>query len=127
MKFIRILPVMILLVSGLVAESVIAGDAQNKNEMVQAKKSATHVTKHSPAERAEIEKEIKRVEGLVKAKPTVRGWLLIGDAYMQLKKHKEAAGAYNDAYFLSDNDPKIRAKIKKALHIAFLEKEGGDK
>jgi cytochrome c-type biogenesis protein CcmH/NrfG len=127
MKFIRILPVMILLVSGLVAKSVIAGDAQNKNEIAQVKKPATHVTKHSPAARAEIEKEIKRIEGLVKAKPTVRGWLLIGDAYMQLKKHKEAAGAYNDAYFLSDSDPKIRDKVRKALYVAFLEKEGGDK
>mgnify|MGYP002700762224 CR=1 FL=1 len=127
MKFIRVLSVMMLLVSGLMAESVIAGAVQNKNEVAQAKTPAAHVTKHSPAVKAEIEKEIKRIEGLVKAKPTVRGWLLIGDAYMQLKKHKEAAGAYNDAYFLSDDDPKIRAKVRKALHIAFLEKEGGDK
>jgi cytochrome c-type biogenesis protein CcmH/NrfG len=74
---------------------------------------------------AQINQEIQRIEAIMKTKPTVKGWMLIGDAHMHLKRYKEAAGAYNDAYMLSGQAAEPRKKLKNAMYYVGLEKANG--
>ncbi|PHS73677.1 MAG: hypothetical protein COB22_00255 [Cycloclasticus sp.] len=70
----------------------------------------------------QIDAEIRRIEEKLKTKPTVKGWMLVGDAHMYLKRYKEAAGAYNDAYMLSGQAAAPRKKLKNAMYYVGLEK-----
>lgn len=74
------------------------------------------------SKRAEIDKQIQRIEGKLKTNPTVKGWMLVGDAHMHLKRYKEAAGAFNEAYMLSDLGAEPRKKLKNAMYYVGLEK-----
>jgi cytochrome c-type biogenesis protein CcmH/NrfG len=74
-------------------------------------------------EKQEIEIEIQRIENLLKTKPTVRGWVLVGDANMQLKRYTQAASAYKDAYVLSDYSTETREKLKSAMYYLGLSNE----
>ena len=74
------------------------------------------------SETAQIDIEIRRIEDKLKTNPTVKGWMLVGDANMHLKRYKQAAGAYNDAYMLSGLAAAPRKKLKNAMYYVGLEK-----
>jgi cytochrome c-type biogenesis protein CcmH/NrfG len=72
----------------------------------------------APAELQEIEQQIKRIEEKLETEPKVEGWVLVGDAYMHLKRYSEAVNAYQNAYLLSEEPKDVKAKLKRALYHA---------
>jgi cytochrome c-type biogenesis protein CcmH/NrfG len=77
----------------------------------------------SEQEAAKVEKQIARIEEKLKANPTVRGWILVGDAQMHLKKYNEAVWAYREAYMLSKFADGPRRKLRRAVALAGFEPE----
>jgi len=65
----------------------------------------------------EIEAQIIRIKEKLKTEPKAKGWILIGDAYMYLKRYDEAVSAYGEAYKLEETH-EIRNKLKAALYEA---------
>jgi cytochrome c-type biogenesis protein CcmH/NrfG len=98
-----------------------------KKVVIQAETTPKEAVKSTAklSKRAKVDLEIQRIEGLMKTKPTVKGWMLIGDAHMHFKRYKEAAGAYNDAYMLSERAAEPRKKLKNAMYYVGLEKASG--
>lgn len=96
----------------------------NKNVVEEVNQAivAAPVVDVNLSERAQIDIQIRRIEEKLKTNPTVKGWMLVGDAHMHLKRYKEAAGAYNDAYMLSGLAPEPRKKLKNAMYYVGLEK-----
>jgi len=82
----------------------------------------------SPAdiEKASIEQEIARITEKLKDKPSVKGWMLVGDAQMHLKKYTDAVDSYREAYILSDFAKEPRSKIKRALYFSSMEPKKTD-
>jgi len=82
----------------------------------------------SPAdlERASVEQEIARISKKLKDKPTVKGWMLVGDAQMYLKKYNDAIEAYREAYILSEYAKETRSKLKRAMYFSSLEPKKTD-
>jgi len=64
----------------------------------------------------EIDRQIKRIEEKLSVEPTVKGWTIIGDAHMHLKRYEKAMLAYREAYILSNFDADARRKLKSALY-----------
>ncbi|MEO1888754.1 MAG: hypothetical protein ABGX33_02405 [Cycloclasticus sp.] len=75
------------------------------------------------SETAQIDIEIRRIEDKLKTNPTVKGWMLVGDAQMHLKKYNEAVWAYREAYMLSKFADGPRRKLRRAVALAGLEPE----
>lgn len=73
------------------------------------------------AEQQEIEDQIKRIEEKLETEPKVEGWVLVGDAYMHLKRYSAAVNAYQNAYLLSEESKEVKSKLKRALYHAGLE------
>jgi len=73
------------------------------------------------AEQQEIEDQIKRIEEKLETEPKVEGWVLVGDAYMHLKRYSAAVNAYQNAYLLSEESKEVKSKLKRALCHAGLE------
>lgn len=72
-------------------------------------------------ERANIEQQIARITEKLKDKPTVKGWVLVGDGHMHLKKYDDAVWAYREAYILSKYADGPRRKLKRAMYFSSLE------
>jgi len=72
-------------------------------------------------EQQEIEQQIQRIENKLKTEPKVEGWVLLGGAYMHLERFREAVGAYQNAYLISNYDDEIRSRLEHALYRAGLE------
>ena len=72
-------------------------------------------------ERANIEQQIARITEKLKDKPTVKGWVLVGDGQMHLKKYDDAVWAYREAYILSKYADGPRRKLKRAMYLSSLE------
>ena len=84
------------------------------------------VIKQVDEERANVEQQIARVTEKLKDKPTVQGWLLVGDAQMHLKKYNDAVLAYREAYLLSEYADGPRRKLKRAMYFSSLEPKNLD-
>lgn len=74
-------------------------------------------------ERARVEQQIARISEKLKDNPTVKGWVLVGDANMHLKQYNEAVWAYREAYMLSDYAAGPRKKLRRAMYFSGLEPE----
>jgi len=72
---------------------------------------------------AKIEQHIARIMEKLKDEPTVKGWVLVGDANMHLKRYNEAVWAYREAYLMSDFASGPRNKLRRAIYLAGLEPE----
>lgn len=70
---------------------------------------------------AEVERQIVRIKEKLKETPTVKGWILVGDAQMHLKRYDEAVRAYQEAYLLSDGNDGPRKKLRRAMYFSGLE------
>jgi len=94
----------------------------------KAEQVATTQAVMSPAdmERASVELEIARITKKLKDEPTVKGWVLVGDAQMHLKKYNEAVEAYREAYILSNYASLPRRKLKRAMYFSSLEPSNTD-
>jgi len=65
---------------------------------------------------AEVEAQIERIKEKLATKPTVKGWVLVGDGLMHLARYEEAIQAYQEAHVLSDfKDAESKKKMKKAI------------
>jgi len=73
-------------------------------------------------EQQEIEQQIKRIEEKMKTEPRLEGWMLLGGAYMHLERYREAVGAYQNAYLVSNYDEEVRSRLEFALYKAGLAK-----
>lgn len=111
------------------SDQAVVGDIEQIKSPVQAEKPIEKADKSEVklSKTAQIDLEIRRIEEKLKTNPTVKGWILVGDAHMHLKRYKEAAGAYNDAYMLSGLAPEPRKKLKRAMYYVGLEKANGVK
>lgn len=69
-------------------------------------------------EEQEVEQQIARIENKLETEPKAEGWMLIGDAYMHLKRYTDAVEAYREAYIISDYAKDSREKLKYALYLA---------
>jgi len=78
------------------------------------------------AEAVEVEQQIVRITEKLKDKPTVKGWMLVGDAQMHLKKYTDAVESYREAYILSDFAKEPRSKLKRALYFSTMEPKKTD-
>ena len=94
-----------------------------KTEQVGAKQVVM-----SPAdiEKASVEQEIARITEKLKDKPTVKGWLLVGDAQMHLKKYTDAVESYREAYILSNYANEPRSKLKRAMYFSTMQPKKTD-
>ncbi len=72
----------------------------------------------APMKTNEVEAHIKRIEDKMDQAPDVKGWLVIGDAYMHLKRYDEAVIAYKEAYMLSDFAEGPKQKMKTAMYFS---------
>ena len=72
----------------------------------------------APMKTNEVEAHIKRIEEKMQQAPDVKGWLLIGDAYMHLKRYDDAVIAYKEAYMLSDYADGPKQKMKTAMYYS---------
>ncbi|AGS39056.1 MAG: cytochrome c-type biogenesis protein CcmH/NrfG [Cycloclasticus pugetii] len=77
-------------------------------------------TKTLSAEEAEVEQQVARISEKLKDEPTVKGWLLVGDGNMYLKRYDEAVSAYREAYILSDYADEPKRKLKRAMFLATI-------
>lgn len=94
----------------------------NQTRVSSQRASVEHTTQtQALAEQQEIERQIKRIEAKLKTEPKEKGWVIVGDAYMYLKRYNEAVSAYQNAYLLSEDSKDVRAKIKRALNHAQVE------
>ncbi len=126
----KIQNVMLFIVLGLLLSacesetSAVTDSGLVKKEMQPIEKTIKEVPVETAklSKRDQIDAEIRRIEEKLKTNPTVKGWTLVGDAHMHLKRYKEAAGAYNDAYMLSGQAPEPRKKLKNAMYYVGLEK-----
>jgi cytochrome c-type biogenesis protein CcmH/NrfG len=126
----KIQNVMLFIVLGLLLSacesetSAVTDSGLVKKEMQPIEKTIKEVPVETAklSKRDQIDAEIRRIEEKLKTNPTVKGWILVGDAHMHLKRYKEAAGAYNDAYMLSGQAPEPRKKLKNAMYYVGLEK-----
>lgn len=102
--------------------SIVSADEVKKDTVKVVTTAPEAVNDAGLSERAQIDIQIQRIEEKLKTNPTVKGWLLVGDAHMHLKRYKEAAGAYNDAYMLSGQAAGPRKKLKNSMYYVGLEK-----
>ncbi len=90
--------------------------------VVKAEESSNSLSSQDK-ETAKIEQHIERIMEKLKDEPTVKGWVLVGDANMHLKRYNEAVWAYREAYLLSDFASGPRSKLRRAIYLAGLEPE----
>ncbi len=69
-------------------------------------------------EEQEIEQQIARIEKKLETEPKAQGWMLVGDAYMHIKRYPDAVEAYREAYIISEYAKDSREKLKYALYMA---------
>jgi len=98
-----------------------ANVATDKVETTQGQ--AIKVASSAGEDKVNIEQQIERISEKLKDKPTVKGWVLVGDANMHLKKYNEAVFAYREAYMLSDYADGPRKKLRRAMYFSGLEPE----
>ncbi|MDX2425149.1 MAG: hypothetical protein QNK15_02735 [Cycloclasticus sp.] len=72
----------------------------------------------------DVEAQIERIVEKMKTEPEVKGWLLIGNAYMHLKRYNDAVWAYKEAYMLSNYAAEPRSKLREAMYHAGLATAG---
>jgi len=122
----RKLTPLLILVSAVGISSPASSADLEQNPSPEANQKTSIEQSESPADKQEIEQQIKRIEEKLKTEPKVEGWVLVGDAYMHLERYSEAVNAYQNAYLLSDYSKDVRAKLKRALYQAGLEESGGE-
>ena len=105
------------------SELPVKNKTSDKNTQPELKTSLPDKEPKELTEKQEIEEEIQRIRNLLRDKPTVKGWLIIGDANMHLKMYTEAASAYKEAYVLSEYSPETREKLKRAMYFVGLSNE----
>ncbi len=93
---------------------------KNSAELSQGGGAAKAVATEEAAA-VNVEQEIARITEKLKTEPTVKGWLLVGDAHMHLKKYNDAVEAYREAYILSNYANEPRSKLKRAMYFSSLE------
>ena len=91
-------------------------------EVVKAP-SSSNVLSSPDAKTAKVEQQIERIMEKLKEQPTVKGWMLVGDANMHLKRYNDAVWAYREAYLLSDYASGPRSKLRRAMYFSGLEPE----
>lgn len=72
----------------------------------------------------DVEAQIERIVEKMKTEPDVKGWLLIGNAYMHLKRYNDAVWAYKEAYVLSNYAAETKRKLGLAMYHAGLATAG---
>ncbi|MEH6504610.1 MAG: hypothetical protein V7682_11980 [Cycloclasticus sp.] len=72
----------------------------------------------------DVEAQIERIVEKMKTEPEVKGWLLIGDAYMHLKRYNDAVWAYKEGYMLSNYAAEPRSKLREAMYHSGLATAG---
>jgi cytochrome c-type biogenesis protein CcmH/NrfG len=98
----------------------IAVPTSSAEAKTRATEEASAVKNASVSEIHEVEQQIKRIEEKLRTEPKVEGWVLVGNAYIYLKRYNEAVTAYQNAYLLDDTRKDVRDKLKNALYRAGL-------
>lgn len=102
----------IILMAAVLMLSACANQAPNVSS-----KATTVAPPLVPAGVNKVEAEISRITAKLETQPTIKGWNLVGDAYMHLKQYEKAVDAYRQAHEIAGfEDVATKSKLRTALY-----------